>query len=160
MEVIDFDTVAGFRRAVLASVQAALARSTRTLLCADPDFADWPLDDPVLLDALGGHLRRPGRRLILLAGHFDGMQRWHPRFSQWRSAWSHAIEPRSPELPLPDGLHALMLDDGPTVLEALSREPLRGRAQQNSAVAAAARDRIDACLQRSAPNWPLRPLGL
>ena len=66
----------------------------------------------------------------------------------------------APELPPPDGLHALLLDDGPTVLEALRRDPPRGRAEQNAAAAAAARDRIDACLQRSVPGWPLRPLGL
>lgn len=160
MEVIEFDTLAGFRRAVRAAVQAALARSTRTLLCVDRDFAAWPLDDLELLEAWTGHLRRPGRRLILLAEHFEGMSRWHPRFSQWRADWSHAIEPRCPELPPRGGLEPLVLDDGPTVLEALSSDPPRGRAQQNAAVAAAARDRIDACLQRSVPCWSIRPLGL
>ena len=160
MEAIHFDTITSFCHAVRAAAQSALARGTRTLLCADRDFADWPLDDPDLLEALGGYLRRPGRRLILLAEHFDGMQRGHPRFTQWRSAWSHAIDARTPELPPPDGLHALLLDDGPTVLEAHRRDPPRGRAEQNAAAAAAARDRIDACLQRSVPGWPLRPLGL
>ena len=67
MEPFDFDNAAGFQQAVLKAVDAALARGTRSLLCVDRDFAGWPLDDPTLLDALSGWLRRPGRRLILLA---------------------------------------------------------------------------------------------
>jgi hypothetical protein len=164
MEPVDFDSTAGFGRAVRAAVDAALARSTRTLLCVDRDFAAWPLDDPALLDALTGYLRRPGRRLILLAEGFERMERLHPRFTQWRPNWSHAVEPRCPEMRPPDGLETLLLDDGPTVLEArvtdLSTYPPKGRAQQDAAVAAAARDRIDAWLQRSVPDWPVRPLGL
>lgn len=164
MAPIDFDNSAGFQQAVLTAVDAALARGTRSLLCVDRDFAGWPLDDPTLLDALSGWLRRPGRRLILLAEHFERMERLHPRFTQWRPFWSHAIEPRCPEQRPPDGLETLLLDDGPTVLEALATDPPavppKGRAQQDAAVAAAARDRIDAWLQRSVVSWPVRPLGL
>lgn len=157
---IDFDDLAGFRRAVHEAVQAALARNTRTLLCVDRDFAAWPLDDPALLDTWSAYLRRPGRRLILLAERYDAMERLHPRFAQWRPTWSHAIDPRCPEQRPPDGLETLLLDDGPTVLEALTMDPPGGRAQHDAHVAAAARDRIDAWLQRSVSEWPVRPLGL
>lgn len=160
MQALDFDTLAGFRQAVGVAVQAALAREARTLLCVDRDFAAWPLDDAALLAAWAAWLRRPGRRLVLLAEGFERMERLHPRFTQWRPDWSHAIDARCPEQRPPDGLETLLLDDGPTVLQALSTDPPRGRAQQDAAVAAAARDRIDAWLQRSAPAWPVRPLGL
>lgn len=164
MEPVTFDDAAGFRAAVLAAVDAALARGTRSLLCVDRDFAAWPLDDPALLDALTAYLRRPGRRLILLAEGFERMQRLHPRFTQWRPDWSHAVDPRCPEQRPSDGLETLLLDDGPTVLEALRTDPPtappKGRARQDAALAAAARDRIDAWLQRSVPDWPVRPLGL
>lgn len=157
---LDFDNLAGFRRAVQAAVEAAVARNTRTLLCVDPDFAGWPLDDPALLDTLAAYLRRPGRRLVLLAERYDAMERLHPRFTQWRPTWSHVVDPWCPEQRPPDGLETLLLDDGPTVLEALTMDPPKGRAQQDAQTAAAARDRIDAWLQRSASVWPVRPLGL
>ena len=54
-----------FAAAVLWGVREATARQTRHLLWIDPDFADWPLDDPALLDALTPWVHRPQRRLVL-----------------------------------------------------------------------------------------------
>lgn len=160
MNPIEIQDAAGFRAAVRATVDAALARETRRLLFVSPAFEGWPLDDPSLLEALTGFLRRPGRRLVLLAEHFERMERQCPRFTQWRPTWSHAVEARMPDDVPGDGLETLLLDDGPTVLELWQGDPPRGRALQDAAVAAAARDRIDAPMQRSAPAWPIRPLGL
>lgn len=157
---IEIDTRAGFRGAVCSTVDAALARHARTLLWVDPDFTDWPLEDPQLLAALTTWLRRPLRRLVLLAGGYDALARAHPRFAGWRADWAHAIDARVPtDLP-PSELPTLLLDDGPVLLELWDRERWRGRAAQDAAAARAARDRIDAALQRSAPAWPVRPLGL
>ncbi len=160
MKVMEIADPAGFRDAVRSAVEAAMARDARSLLFVDPDFAGWPLDDPVLLDLLTAWLRRPGRRLTLLGQGFDRMERDHPRFSQWRPNWSHAIDVRRPDEALAAGLGTLLLDDGPTVLELWQRDPPRGRAQQDAVAAAAARDRSDAPLQRSTADWPVRPLGL
>lgn len=160
MNTIEIHDQAGFRVALRTAVDAALARGSRSLLFVDPDFSAWPLDDPSLLDVLAGWLRRPGRRLTLLGLNFERMEREHPRFTQWRPAWSHAIDVRCPDEVPADGLESLLLDDGPTVLTLWHRDPPRGRAAGDPAVAAAARDRIDASLQRSAAAWPVRPLGL
>lgn len=160
MKPIEIDDLAGFRAAVLATVDAALARSSRSLLFVDADFSAWPLDDPALLDALAGWLRQPGRRLTLLGRRFERIDREHPRFTQWRPAWSHAVDARCPDEVSTDGLETLLLDDGPTVLTLWQSDPPRGRASRDAALAAAARDRIDAPLQRSTPAWPVRPLGL
>lgn len=151
---------AEFRDAVLATLAAALARDTRSLLWVDPDFARWPLDDPGLIDAITAWLRRPQRRLMLLAGGFEVLAREHPRFAQWRMPWMHAIDARTPsELPRLD-LPTLMLDDGPTVLELWERDPPRGRAAHDPAAARTARDRVDAPWQRGVAAWPAKPLGL
>lgn len=156
----EISTPAEFADAAQAAIEAALARDARTLLWVDPDFAHWPLDRPGLIEALGGWLRRPLRRLTLLGGRFDRLERRHPRFCQWRMHWMHAIDAREPsDLPGAE-LPTLLLDDGPTVLELWDREIPRGRAGQDAAAAATARDRIDAALQRSTPAWPSRPLGL
>lgn len=160
MNMVEIGDPAGFRAAVRASVDAAIARGTRSLLFVDPDFAGWPLDDPGLLNALAGWLRQPGRRLTLLADRFERIVRDHPRFTHWRPAWSHAVDTRRPDEITATGLETLLLDDGPTVLTLWERNPPKGRARQDAAVAAEARDRIDAPLQRSEADWPVRPLGL
>lgn len=160
MTPVEITSPAEFRAAVLAAVQAAIAREARTLLWVDPDFEAWPLGEPVLLDALTGWLRRPGRRLVLLASRWDRLERAHTRFVQWRPTWSHAVDAREPSDDAAEALPTLLLDDGPTVLELWERDPPRGRGGRDPAMAAAARDRIDAALQRSSAGWPVRPLGL
>lgn len=154
------DTRADFRAAVLETVDAALARDARTMLWVDPDFAGWPLDEPRLIDALTAWLKRPLRRLVLLAGGYDALARTHPRFTAWRADWAHAVEPRTPSDLDPSDLPTLLLDDGPVLLELWDRERIRGRATVDAFAARLARDRIDAALQRSEPAWPVRPLGL
>jgi len=105
-------------------------------------------------------LRQPLRQLVLLAGGFEVLARTHPRFTAWRANWAHAIEARTPTELDPSDLPTLLLDDGPVLLELFDRERLRGRAAVDAAAARAARDRIDAAVQRSQPAWPVRPLGL
>jgi hypothetical protein len=153
-------SAADFRAAVHAALAAAAERQARTLWLVDPHFADWPLDDPALLDALGAFVRRPGRRVVMVAESFDRIARQHPRFTAWRGTWAPAVDAREPSEPVGDGLPTLLLDDGPVVLELHDREHWRGRAQRDAPTAALVRDRIDAWLQRSVPAWPVRPLGL
>lgn len=160
MTPIEIRSPAEFQAAVQAATLAALAREARTLLWVDPDFAAWPLDDPALLEPLTAWLRRPLRRLVLLGTRWDRLERAHPRFTQWRPSWAHAVDAREPSDLAGEALPTLLLDDGPVVLELWERDPPRGRALRDAAAAAAARDRIDAHLQRSAPAWPVKPLGL
>lgn len=160
MTPIEIHTPAEFGAAVRAAIEAALARETRSLLFVDPDFAAWPLDDAALLETLGAWLRKPMRRLVLLGAHWDRLERTHPRFTQWRQPWSHAIDARTSEELAAVDLPTLLLDDGPIVLELWERDPPRGRAGRDPAAAAVVRDRIDAPLQRSSPAWPVKPLGL
>jgi hypothetical protein len=156
----DISTQLEFGDAVRAAVLSAIAREARSMLWCDPDFVAWPLDDPALLDPLATWLRRPMRRLVLLGGRYDRMERAHPRFTKWRDPWVHAIDTREPSDLAPADVPTLFLDDGPTVLELWDRDIPRGRAGRDPAAAASARDRIDAALQRSVPAWPTKPLGL
>jgi hypothetical protein len=112
------------------------------------------------MDALGAWLHRPQRRLVLLAEGFEGMERAHPRFSAWRRDWTHAVDPRVPADTDRGPLPTLLFDDGPVLLELWERDPPRGRATADALAARTARQRIDATVQRSAADWPLRPLGL
>ncbi len=57
----------GFTEGVIWGFRQAMAGGARRLLCTDPDFQHWPLDDRALLDELGRWLRLPQRRLVMLA---------------------------------------------------------------------------------------------
>jgi hypothetical protein len=160
MTPIDIHGPAEFGAALQATLEAALARNARTLLWVDPDFGSWPLDRPAVINTLGPWLRRPGRRLVLLAERYDRLERTHPRFTQWRRDWSHVIDTREPGDTAAPDLPCCVLDDGPTLLTLWQRDPPLGRAGQDAAQAATAREQIDAVLQRSVSAWPLRPLGL
>lgn len=157
---IEIDSRAGFRQAVLAAVDAAIDRGARRMVWVDRDFADWPLDTPALMATLGLWLRRPQRQLVLLAAGYEALPRTQPRFSEWRVDWLHAIDARVPSDSVPPEWPTLLVDDGPTCLSLLQRDPWRGRAATDASAARAARDLIDADLQRSVPGWPARPLGL
>ena len=151
---------ADFNAAVLWGVQAAVARPARVLWCVDHDFAEWPLGDPILLEALTRWLRWPQRRLVLLASSYADMPTRHPRFVRWRADWSHAVEAWAPPEELAAGLPCLLVDDGPVLVQLLDAQRWRGRATCSVRDAQVWRQRLDAVLQRSSPAFPLRQLGL
>lgn len=152
------DSRAAFGSAVRWALEHAERTGARRVLCVDPDFADWPLDEPALLATLTAWLRRPQRRLVLLAGDYEGVPRRQPRFVAWRADWAHAVEAWSPaervELP------TLVLDDGELCLRLVDHLHWRGRVELDSRSARLWRDEIDAVLQRSEPAFPVYRLGL
>lgn len=160
MTPIDIDSRDTFRQAVLATFDAAIERGARRIVCVDHDFADWPLETPALHTTLAAWLRLPQRQLVLFARDFGSMVRTHPRFSEWRADWMHAIDARVPAENGPPEWPTLLVDDGPVCLNLLQREPWRGRAASDAAAAHAARDAVEVEIQRSTPGWPARPLGL
>jgi len=151
---------ADFAAALAWCVERASAGHAHRLVFCDPDFLDWPLDDPALLDALGAWLRLPQRRLVLLAGSFDELQRRRPRFVAWRRTYAHAVEPLSPADDLAPELPTLVLDDGALCLHLIDKRLWRGRITLESPRARVWNDRIDAILQRSEPAFPATSLGL
>src|SRR5437762_3131748 len=84
-----------FIEALRGALLQALHDNVRELYWSDVDFVDWPLNEPALIDALT-RWARPHHRLLLLAQHYDEIQRRHPRFVQWRRTWSHVVDARSP----------------------------------------------------------------
>lgn len=150
---------AEFGTAVAWGVQTAIERGARRLWFTDPHFADWPLDDPALLDALTAWLRLPQRRLVLLAESYDEVVRWKPRFVAWRRPWAHAIEAWTPQDP-PADLPTWLLDDGPVCVAVADRVHWRGRCAVDAQQAHLLRQAVDAVLQRSVAAFPVNRLGL
>ena len=150
---------AEFGAAVRWGLETAIARGARRVWCTDPDFADWPLGEPALLDQLSSWLRLPQRRLVLLAGGYEALLRCHPRFVTWRRSWTHAIETWSPA-ETPGDLPTVLVDDGPVVVRLADRVHWRGRAAVDAREAQLWREGNDAVLQRSEPAFPANHLGL
>lgn len=150
---------AEFCAAVVWGVQTAVERGARRLWFTDPHFADWPLDDPALLDALTAWLRLPQRRLVLVAESYDEVVRAKPRFVAWRQPWAHAIDAWSPQ-DLPADLPTWLFDDGPVCVAVADRLHWRGRCAIDAHQAHQQRQEIDAVLQRSVTAFPAHDLGL
>lgn len=154
------DTPAGWHAAVLWGVETALARGARRITFADPDFETWPLDDPALLQGLGGWLRLPQRRLTLLARDYDEVPRRFPRFTAWRRNFGHALECRQAPQELAADLPGVLVDDGAVSVHLVDAVRWRGRAAVDPRTATLLRERIDVVLQRSEPGFAVDTLGL
>lgn len=154
------DTRKAFREQVVKSVVGAAVDGRRDMLWVDIDFADWPLDDPHLLDAMTRWARRPDRKFLMLARGFDEVSRRHPRFTQWRRTWAHRVECRSaPEVSAQE-MPTLLLAGELYSLQLLDKLRWHGRWLDDETEFKAWREVVDAILQRSELDFPANNLGL
>jgi hypothetical protein len=149
-----------FAAALIWGLEAAAARNARCIVCSSPRFDAWPLDDPRWLDALQGWLRRPRRRLLMLARHYDEVPRCHPRFTRWRRDWVHAIDTVAPASGWEGTVPTLLLDDGPVSVHLADALRWRGRAAVDPGLARQWRQDIDEILMECEPAFPVNSLGL
>jgi hypothetical protein len=148
-----------FLQALREGFALAAEQGCRELLLSDPDFADWPLGEPEVLD----HLTRwafAHRKLTMLGGHFDEVSRRHARFAQWRRQWSHIVECRSPDSDDERDTPTLLLAPGLVTLKLLNRAQYRASWSTDEGDAVRAREHLDALLQRSVEAFPATTLGL
>ena len=145
-------------RNAIAHAAAAPARFGQLVFC-DPDFADWPLGERAVTQALQAWALRGHGQLLLLACRYDEVQRLHPLFVQWRRLWSHKIEARA--------CCAAHAADLPGVLWTPAWALRRFSPLQSVCVAGHEADRratlraeLDDWLARSAPAFAASVLGL
>ncbi|MBX3636330.1 MAG: hypothetical protein KF683_13255 [Rubrivivax sp.] len=154
------DSRAAFLAALHWGLQTAIERGARSILWSDAGFGDWPLDDPAWLAPLPAWLRRPKRRLTLLAADYAELPRRHPRFTGWRRDWAHGIDCWQPTPDLAGEVPTLLLDDTGVSVHLIDAVHWRGRAALDEQTASLWRERIDVLLQRSEPAFPVSTLGL
>jgi hypothetical protein len=153
-----FDGRRAFHGLLHAALATAAREGWREMIFSDPDFADWPLGERSVSEALNAWAAS-GRSLWLLARDFRVFERDHARFVQWRRTWSHIVEcracagPGAADVPsaiwTPDWyVHRLDVVHGRGVC---GRDPQRRRDL---------RERIDECLRRARPAFPASTLGL
>ncbi|MEJ6000450.1 hypothetical protein [Paucibacter soli] len=156
------------REQVLAALKAgllqALAQGGREQCWLDRDFSAWPLSDPEVLAALKAWAL-PHRRLHLLAQHYEGLRRVHPRFVRWRQDYGHVVEAGSyteEDMALAGGrkLDALLLAPGTLCLRVLDGEHWRAVLSAERPDELLAREWFDAIQQRSSPSFSATTLGL
>ena len=151
---------AEFREAIVWSVQEAVAHKTRRLIWIDPDFTDWPLSEPALLDGLQRWLTLPQRQLLILALDYPIFQRCHSRFLAWRKTRAHQVELLTPAAEDRADLPTLALDGSRVSVQLFDRLHWQGRCDVNPREAHRLNEQFDALLQRSGPGLPVTTLGL
>lgn len=131
----------------------------REVWFCDRDFADWPLGERASVEALT-RWAMSHRRLVLLATHFDVVQRQHPRWVTWRRQWSHVVQCRQVDEADVAAIPTMVL--APGVLTLRVHDPLRfrGRLSFDRSDEVRDRDDLDAFLQRSHEAFPATHLGL
>ncbi len=79
-------------QALLRDMMARAAHEQwREIVISDWDFAEWPLGERAVAQALQDW-SRGGRKFVMLASRYDEVVRRHARFVSWRGTWSHIIE--------------------------------------------------------------------
>jgi hypothetical protein len=148
-----------YLEALRALIAEAADVGAREVFLCDPDFADWPLNEPAVID----HLARwaaPRRRITLIAQHYDEVVRRHPRFVQWRQVWGHLVDARIPEELKASDHPTLLLVEEVASLRLLDRRHWRAAISRDGAQLRLCRDELDAISQRSNPGFASRTLGL
>lgn len=152
------DGRSGFTEAVRQALAGAVHSRERELCLVDPDFETWPLDDALVLAELTAWARQPLRKLLLVAGSFDGMPRRFARFTAWRGTWAHVVDAFVTEVE-PSQIPTLLLA-GPSSLMLADRLRWRGHCLSSDKEVADWREVVDVLMQRSEPGFGANTLGL
>ena len=147
-----------FRQLVRDALACAAREGWHEIILSDASFEDWPLGEREVVASLRAW-SKTGRKLVMLARHYDDVVRRHARFVAWRQAWTHIIECRgcraADPLDLPSAIWSpawamrrLEPEDCTVVCGA---EPERRLALRQT---------LDEWLKRSAPSFPASTLGL
>jgi hypothetical protein len=154
------DSRAGFIAALHWGFGAAFEQGARRIVCCDTAFAEWPLDDAGLLQRLTAWLKRPQRRLVLLARGYDELPRRCPRFTAWRNDWAHAIEAWVAPEEMAADLPTVLVSDGAVSVHLIDALHWRGRAELDQRRARQWCEELDVVLQRSERGFGVNTLGL
>ena len=143
---------------VRLAFEVAADQGWNHITLSDADFADWPLGERAVVDALNRWARR-GRTLKMLARHYDQLRLLHPRFVQWRVTWSHLVEAHACQGAAGAELPSAICSPVWT-LERL--DPLRNTlvASVDAERRVALQERVNECWHRSTPSFPASQLGL
>jgi len=147
-----------FQQAVRDALLTAAREGWNEIIVCDADFADWPLGERAVAEALQAW-SRGGRRFVMLAMRYEGIPRWHARFVKWRQTWDHIIECRvcrvSDALSFPS-----VLWTPAWVMQRIDTEQDVLLCDHEAARRVGLRQLLDECRRDSSPGFPSSVLGL
>jgi hypothetical protein len=147
-----------FAELVRQALAAAAAHGWREMIWCDPDFADWPLGERVVAQALNDWAGS-GRKLTLLADHYDAIVRKHARFVTWRRTWAHVVECRKSGAASAGHLPSVLWSPV-WVFERLDSPRCTGVAGADLTRRSTLKERINEHLLASSAGFPATCLGL
>lgn len=148
-----------FHDAVRSAFAEAAATGCREIFLCNDDFADWPLNEPLLVEHLV-QWSSPHRKLVILARNFEEVARLHPRWVAWRRSWSHVVECRVNNELEAGQMPTLLLMPGLLTLRLVDDVHCRGSVSRHLGDAVRAREQFDGIYQRSEEGFPATNLGL
>jgi len=128
------------------------------IILSDPDFADWPLGDRAVVEALQDWAGR-GRHIQFLARDFGPLRQLHPRLVQWRVKWSHLVQAHACSSLVGTELPSAIWSPGWT-MERLDVLRCTMVATVDARRRLALKERLDACWVMGSPSFPATTLGL
>ncbi len=158
-EHVPIATRGEFHDAVRGAFAEAAATACREIFLCNDDFADWPLNEPQLVENLA-KWASPHRKFVILARGFDEIARLHPRWVAWRRTWSHVIECRANNELEAGQMPTLLLMPGLLTLRLVDAVHYRGSVSRHVGDAVRARELFDGICQRSEEAFPATNLGL
>lgn len=150
------------REALAEHLRWALAEAARLgwpeMVWCDATFEDWPLGERAVAESLQAW-SRGGRRLLLLACHYDEVHRRHARFVQWRRTWDHLIEARACRRADPGDLPSAFWSPA-WVMQRLDLQRSTGVCSVQPERRVQLRETLDTWWRRGSPAFPASVLGL
>lgn len=153
-----FEGREAFRQRVRDALAAAASEGWTDIVLSDADFDGWPLGERAVIDSLDAWARS-GRRFVMLARRYDGLQVGAPRFVKWRQTWDHIIECRRCATAGAGDLPSAIWTPS-WVLQRVDTERERGFSGAEADRRLALRESIDEWLRRSSAGFPASTLGL
>lgn len=147
-----------FQQLVRDALACAAREGWREIILCDADFADWPLGERAVAQALQDWAAS-GRRCVLLARRYDEVVRRHARFVTWRRTWSHIIEARACGAAGALEFPSAIWSPG-WVLQRLDLEHCNGFCGAEPQRRLALREWLNEWLATSTPSFPAVTLGL
>lgn len=154
-----FESRTAFQDALREAFELAAEHGSRELWLCDLDFADWPLGERVVVDALT-HWAYGHRRLVVMASTFDEIVRRHARWVNWRREWAHVIECRAIEHLRPEQVPRVWLAPKQHLVRLIEPTRYRGVAENRGAELIKAEEALAETLQLSVDAFPAHTLGL
>lgn len=129
------------------------------LWLSDEDFADWPLNEPRVVEQLT-QWAESHRKLTVIARHFDEVVRRHARWVEWRRQWSHVVHCRAFEDAESGQIPTLLVAADLVSVRLFDTVHYRGELSRQHTDSLRHRELIDAVSQRCVETFPASILGL